>query len=716
MDRLLIKNCLSIPSRNPDHSDVRLTPDNLVYSIYTSGSTGEPKGVVLTHRGLSNLALAQKQLFSLNEKDRVLQFASLGFDAATWEICMALSSGASLYLLNDLQVSSEVELTKMIIKNGITHATLPPALLTVLDKDKLRTLTTLIVAGETVSRTVAAEWSLGRRFFNAYGPTETTVCASACHYVGGEVHIGTSITNLECYVLDKNMNIVPPGVEGELYVGGLGLARGYLDKPALTAEKFPPNPFCNDAGRRLYKTGDKVRLLADGNIQFIDRIDQQVKIRGFRIELGEVEFNLLQQPEVSEAVVIVHKNESGEKILVAYVVGVKSDDDIQAIKTRLKQILPNYMIPEAFIMLERLPLNTNGKIDKSALPRPLLGDMRTAEYIAPRNDIENKLVGLWEKLLDKEKIGTADDFFQLGGHSLLAMKLISHIRKEFGTQLPLKVVFEAPTIGMMAKLIESNEMELTSKSKRLMAISSHANLPTIYCALGLGMLTVSIGPMANAFKMLANIKVLQTPGLEDNEDPIKDMKILLQNYVDEIIQDKPQGTIFLLGHSFGGCLIFELGKMLEEQGRVVQVILIDCFFNLFNESNKGVSRESVLEHFTEKLAPMMIHGTTSIGDASYEDRASVLYPSEKYKEAINTQYAIQQAYEPTGVFKGKSVFVFAKKGVTQSPSYLEQTMKLYSDLFNSKTSYCFADGDHMSILDEKNAPGLVQSLREHLVF
>ncbi len=451
-------------STQPDSNPDRLVAfDTLAYVIYTSGSTGKPKGVAITHHGLSNLAQAQILSFRVTSVSRILQFASFGFDASVSEVMMALCAGSALFLPNYEQHQPGLSLHHYLDEAAITHATLPPTSLAVMPQLPLSHLETLIVAGEPCQPALAAYWSKGRRFFNAYGPTEVTVCATIaeCEHDSIDVNlslpIGSPIANTRLYVLDSHNQPSPAGVPGELHIGGVGLARGYLNLPELTAAKFIPDHFTSEPGARLYKTGDLVRYRSDGNLEFLGRIDHQVKIRGFRIELGEIEAALIAHPAIREAVVIARTEENGEKRLIAYIVEANSSEKQEValttaeLRSFLKESLPDYMLPAAFVSLTMLPLTPNGKIDRNALPEP---DVKiSTNAVETHDELEEILVGLFGTLLHKSNPGIHDNFFELGGHSLLAIQLVSNLRDALGIGIPVSFIFESPTVFELAERI-----------------------------------------------------------------------------------------------------------------------------------------------------------------------------------------------------------------------------------------------------------------------
>jgi len=446
-----------------------VTADNLAYVIYTSGSTGKPKGTLLPHRGLCNLANAQKRAFHITRHSRILQFASLSFDASVWETVMALLNGAALVLADQETLLTGQGLLSVLKDQQITTVTLPPSVLAVMPQEAIPSLQTIVTAGEKCTRDLVQRWGEGRQFVNAYGPTETTVCASMYEtrpHEEIEPPIGKPIDNFRLYVVDENLQAVPIGVPGELCIAGVGLARGYLNRPDLTAERFVPDPFANEAGARMYRSGDLVRWLPDGNLEFLGRIDHQVKVRGFRIELGEIEAVLTTHEKIRDAAVLVREDHPGEQRLVGYYV----TEDGQALvanelKAFLKNQLPEYMVPTVFVHLQAMPLTPNGKVDRKALPAPEFSrsELQT-EYVAPRNENEEKLAAIVAQLLNLEKVGVFDNFFDLGGHSLLATKFMSRIREQFNVELPLRTLFEKPTIAELAIAIDESHSELAGET------------------------------------------------------------------------------------------------------------------------------------------------------------------------------------------------------------------------------------------------------------
>ncbi|XP_031639427.1 uncharacterized protein LOC116351465 [Contarinia nasturtii] len=451
-----------LSANNPDPIKLGLSSAHLAYVIYTSGSTGKPKGVMVEHQHILNLAQAISPLFGVTCESRVLQLASYSFDTSLWEILMALNEGACLCLPNNEVRQTSIALFNYLIDEKITHADIPSAMLRNLENPSvLKGLQSLSLGAETPHLSVLQSAVAYTTVFNGYGPTEATICVTIwfcpVDFSSHFIPIGRPMSNMRIYLLDAQGEPVPLGAEGEIYIGGAGVARGYLDRPDLTAERFLPDPFSENPSARIYRTGDRARYLPDGNLVFLGRTDHQLKIRGFRIEPGEIETHLVEHPLVREAVVLSwKKNPAADTRLVAYVVADEDTSLPFKLHTYLASLLPDYMVPTAYICLPSLPITPNGKLDRFSLPPPDDKAFARQSYEAPQNETEEKLAVLWSELLGIERISRHDNFFALGGHSLLIVRMLAQLRQA-GLNTSVRKVFDTPSLAALAETLGQHQ-------------------------------------------------------------------------------------------------------------------------------------------------------------------------------------------------------------------------------------------------------------------
>ncbi|WP_432931902.1 non-ribosomal peptide synthetase [Microbispora sp. CA-135349] len=445
-----------------------LTPAHLMYVIYTSGSTGVPKGVAVSHAGVADLVATQVRLYGTGPGDRVLQWASFSFDAWFWDFTLALLNGAALVMAEQDALLPGESLRETLLKHDVNHAVLPPVALGITESEGLLPGGTITSTGDVCTRSLAEEWSKGRRLYNAYGPTEVTVGASIGGPIEGvqeEVTIGTPWDGGAVYVLDERLRDLRDGREGELYLAGSGVARGYLNRPGLTAARFVADPY-GPPGSRMYRSGDRGRRAADGELYFTGRADNQVKVRGFRVELGEVEARLESHPAVEIAVAVVGGEDVSTQHIVAYVqTSARHVVDEAQLREHARRTLPEHMVPSAVVVLEQIPTLPNGKIDRKALAeRASRSSADTPAVPAPVADgadgaksYEQILCGMVMETLKVSEVTPQDNFFDLGGHSVLAAKLASRMRKELGVVVPMRSLFAAETLAELAQLMEQAE-------------------------------------------------------------------------------------------------------------------------------------------------------------------------------------------------------------------------------------------------------------------
>lgn len=573
---------------NEENLTTSVQPHNLVYMIYTSGSTGQPKGVMNIHQAVCNRLIWMQQAYHLTSEDRVLQKTPFSFDVSVWEFFWPLLTGAGLVVARPGGHQDPSYLATVIAESHITTLHFVPSMLQAfllephLEK-YCSSLKQVVTSGEALS------YELQERFFarfpdpqvalhNLYGPTEAAIDVTFWECQRGSkpqsIPIGRPIANTQIYILDAALQPTPIGVPGELYIGGVGLARGYHKRPALTAEKFLRDPFSMADGARLFKTADLARYRADGAIEFLGRMDHQVKIRGFRIELGEIEAVLSQHPGVQEVVVLAREDVPGDKRLVAYVVAGEAAGTEQEWRSYLRERLPEYMVPSVFLPLEALPLTPNGKVDRRGLPAP---EQRTSggEYVPPQTLLEEQLAQIWAEVLGLERVGLQENFFDIGGHSLLAVQVLARIREEMQKILSLGSFFKAQTVEEMARLIGGDE---DLKSPYLVPIKRTGTRPPLFCFHPVGGEILMYRTLAASLDKDQPMYGLQSQAVEGTMPELESIEAMAREYTAAIRKQQPDGPYYLLGWSTGGVIAVAVASELEHTGqKVIFVGLLDAY-------------------------------------------------------------------------------------------------------------------------------------------
>ena len=554
-----------------------LQPNHLIYCIYTSGSTGLPKGVLVEHTTVVNLIYSQKKEFNITADERILQFSSVSFDASVEQIWLAFLSGAALVILSKDTLSDIKALEKYIITKKVSHIHTVPAYLTELQISNMTYVKRIIAGGDTCPPYLAERWMQECAFYNEYGPTETTVTsieyrAKLQDGYHSFVPVGKPIANTDVYILDDERNLLPFGATGEMYIGGAGVTRGYLNRPELTAERFVENPY--KPGQLIYRTGDLGRWLPDGNLEYLGRIDEQVKISGFRIELGEISSVMQTHPEVKEAVVIAPSMNGHEKELIAYTTG---NADAGEIREFLKDRLPVYMVPAYYVKLDVFPLNKNGKIDRKALPLPTERYHQKPEnFAAPETATEKILAEIWQDILNIAQIGADDNFFELGGTSLMVIRTINQINKKTGSALRLASLYQLPTIRQLAHQIDA---QMSKDISPIVVLKKGEGTPLF------------IFPPWSSYPTIFNEFVKSYTGknplygiiyTEDTEDfPFKNVQEYAQYLIRHMKELQPVGPYGLMGYSLGARTILEVGIQLQHAGDQVNLLAIISHYPSF---------------------------------------------------------------------------------------------------------------------------------------
>lgn len=637
-----------------------LISSNLVYCIYTSGSTGQPKGVLVEHRNLINLLWWQKEeVYKMTSDERVLQFSTITFDPSAEQIFIAFLTGAGLVVVNKYTLLDVKALEKYIIAKKVTHIHAVPTYLAELSIKDMSYVKRVVTGGESCLPSLAEKWNSHCTFINEYGPTETTI--TSVEYVFEKsgnpysfIPIGRPVANTQIHILDKNKQLVPSGEVGEIYIGGDGVTRGYLNRPDLTREKFIENP--NKPGDRIYCTGDIGRWLPDGNIEYLGRIDDQVKIQGYRIELDEISAILEKHPKVTAAVVVARVINGDDKELVAYTTGTARPSELIA---HLKSQLPLYMVPGYYVSMETFPLTSNGKVDKKNLPQPTerYHEKRT-DFAEATTDLEKKLVAIWQRTLHVEQIGIDDNFFDLGGTSLAAVRTVAQTNTEISTGLNLTILYQLPTIRQLADKIETNStldvnpfiLLKKGTGSPLFIFPPWSSYPTIF------------NEFVNSYK--GDNPLYGIIYTEDHEDfPYKSVQEYVKFIVGHIKTLHPQGPYCLVGYSLGARTIFEVAVQLQQGGDKLDMVAAISHFPAYPSKRLFLSRRILDEIRVFKtikpglkfkyLSLRLPHFLKQLVKGKQNEPEMVLEV-----ETQNHIYEIHDSYETNQRFRGELLLIY----------------------------------------------------------
>ena len=707
--------------------EVGLKGDDLAYILYTSGSTGKPKGVMIRHYSLVNCLLSLQKVPGIGSADKFLAITTISFDIAGIELFLPLISGAQIVLVDAATAKDGLALLDILKGGQVTFMQATPytyRMLLAAGWDEFLPVK-IISGGEALPKDLVNKLLLlCDEIWNQYGPTETTIYSTQKLIKSvDDITIGTAIDNTEIYLLDPDFNMVEPGAMGEIYIAGDGVAKGYLNRSELTAEKFMDNPFSAKAGDKMYRSGDLGRLTTSGDIQCLGRIDHQVKLRGFRIELEELEYALLSQPDVKEAVAIVRNDVHAEPRLTAYIVlsGV-GDEKIQLadIRKRIAKLLPAYMVPDDFVPMASIAVTPNGKIDRKALPKPVnnAGD-NEGNFKEPTTPSEVLVKDIWEQQLGIKNISTTDNFFSLGGHSLVAVKIMAHIKKLTGKQLPLSTLFENKTIEKLSAKLDSDEADTRWHS--LVPIKTGGSKNPLYVIHGDGLNVLVFNKLATCLDEDQPVYGLQAIGLEGGERQSA-MKDIAAAYVAEIIDQNPSGPYLLAGYSLGGYIALEMREQLTAMGREVKMLMI---FDTDAEKSEYQKWYYLLPKKLKRHLPKMftylktkmVKFANARNNATTADKAVAKHSGyngasdsdfyalmekirHEYKRALNN-YSLNQFDDTVYLFKA-----------TTCTHYVDDTEFLGWKRYAKRGVIRYdVPGDHLSMLNSPNVEKLAEALQ-----
>ncbi|XLS27831.1 amino acid adenylation domain-containing protein [Flavobacteriaceae bacterium M23B6Z8] len=687
----IIEKITTYPTDNPENFN---EAEDLAYAIYTSGSTGVPKGVMIPHRGNINMVTDQVQRFDIHAQDRCLQFASASFDASVYEIFIGLYAGASLVLLTNAIIEDPKLFAEYLKEKKVTFATLPPVYLSGLDREALTHLKVLVTAGESPNLKDAMFLSKHLTYFNAYGPTEYSVCASVYKVRGDEtmIPIGTPLENTSMHILDDNMNLLPLGCWGELYLSGIGTAIGYINREDENKKRFLANPF-NETSR-LYRTGDIARWNSQGFVEFKGRKDQMLKIRGYRIEIGEIEHAILKCPQIDEVVINYDKE---QELLIAYLIANEHISNVE-LKEFLKEHLPAYMIPSFYCFLERIPLTTNGKVDYKALTSIGKNSIESRDLILPVNEKEKTIRALWAILLKKDEnlISTLDNFFDYGGNSVLAMKLTSKIWEIYNEDVSIRDFLKTPTVRGLAKQIESNERDRGLLVKLNDTEHAQKNLFMIPPVLG----SSSVFRNVSSYFQENEIACygIQYRGFDydvDFDQSIEEMASSVLNEMDVFLDNEKE--LFIIGYSMGALIAAEATSELEKRGYKVNLILIDKMLEDSMAEFKNADYTNHTDDAEERLLNEHMQGLDI-----------PVHQLSRIQRLLKHNIKLIQKYRFTKHLQADLLAIEARE------SNIKEKMNSWKAVTDGTMIFSESSGNHFTIMNEANSYELYKNINRFI--
>ena len=737
-DQFLKLNELDVNSYSKENPGLRLDSTQLAYTIYTSGSTGRPKGVMIEHHSAVNLILWVNKTYNIGADDRLLFITSMCFDLSVYDIFGMLAAGGSIVIVEQQELMDVPKLKDMLLNYGITFWDSVPTTMDYLvreletaDKEYLQhTLKVVFMSGDWIPVNLPdriKKYFPETQVISLGGATEGTVWSNfyPVKEIGKDwssIPYGRPMDNNFFYILNEQLQPVPNGVPGELYIGGVGVARGYANDKQKTDYSFVKDPFSNEAGGRMYRTGDLGRMLPDYNMEFIGRKDDQVKIRGYRIELGEIESVLRQNEYIRQAVVLARADKDGKKRLVSYVVG-KGAYDREKVIGFLKTKLPDYMVPTLWLELDSLPLTSNGKIDKKALPDFDAEEQLKEKYIAPATEAEKILAGIWQDVLKMKNIGIDDNFFDIGGHSLLAVQIMTRIENKIGAKLQIAILFQYPTVRLLNAFIQKDVVTKTDW-KYLVPIKATGNKPPLYIIPGAGLNVMNFSSLAINLDGGQPVYGLQGVGLDGSDVQIDSISDIAKFYVNEIIEHNPAGPYIIAGYSIGGFIAVEIVQQLTLMNKDVKMLVI---FDTDSDRTRETERWTrITPKIIKRYLPQFLGGTKPFSSqlgvvfnriwSSFAKKVGFAKKQESAEYYIMLDKIINRYFNALANYKLKTF---------NSPVYLLKA-EVY-DHYNDDQAYMgwkkyalkgvvskLVPGNHISMLQPPNANQFAKTLQSIL--